>query len=59
MDAEWVAAGSGHPRKYYWLTATGRERLRRMAATWTEFSANVDTLLAPVLAGKERSRAQR
>ncbi len=59
VDAEWVDARSGHPRKYYWLTTTGKERLRRMAAAWAELSANLDALLEPVLDRKERIRARR
>src|SRR5438477_11057350 len=27
VDSEWVDAGSGHPRKYYRLTAAGEKRL--------------------------------
>ncbi len=59
VDAEWVDARSGHPRKYYWLTGPGRDRLRRMALTWAEFSSNLDALVEPVLDRKERTRAQR
>jgi PadR family transcriptional regulator PadR len=59
VGAEWVDAGSGHPRKYYWLTASGKERLRRMARAWAQLSANLDALLAPVLERKEASRDQR
>src|SRR6201997_1295208 len=31
LTSEWVEAEAGHPRKYYTLTASGRERLREMA----------------------------
>src|SRR5215471_13284141 len=30
VESEWVDAGTGHPRKYYWLTKVGKERLRAM-----------------------------
>ncbi|HVO12632.1 MAG TPA: PadR family transcriptional regulator [Vicinamibacteria bacterium] len=59
VDAEWVDARSGHPRKYYWLSGPGRDRLRRMALIWAEFSANLDALVEPVLDRKERARAPR
>src|SRR3974377_1036375 len=37
--SEWVEAEAGHPRKYYQLTAAGRERAAHMAQTWNQFSA--------------------
>lgn len=49
VDSEWVDAGSGHPRKYYKLTATGAHRLGTMARFWSEFSNKLDALIAPVL----------
>src|SRR5215208_4863338 len=36
VDAEWVDAGSGHPRKYYWLTALGTQRLSHMGRFWIQ-----------------------
>ena len=59
VAAEWVDAGSGHPRKYYWLTVSGKERLRRMARAWAQLSANLDVLLEPVLDSKEAARDKR
>jgi PadR family transcriptional regulator, regulatory protein PadR len=49
VESEWVDAGSGHPRKYYWLTQKGTDRLRRMAQSWVQFSAGLDAAIAPVL----------
>ena len=49
VEAEWVDTGSGHPRKYYWLSPKGSERLRRMARFWVQFSAGLDATIAPVL----------
>jgi PadR family transcriptional regulator PadR len=48
VRSEWVDAGTGHPRKYYWLTGEGRERLRAMARFWTQLSSDLDGLLEPV-----------
>src|SRR6516162_6891489 len=49
VESEWVDAGTGHPRKYYWLTKAGKERLRAMAGFWAEFSGDLDALLGPVM----------
>ena len=53
LESEWVEAEAGHPRKYYSLTRSGRERARRMAATWLEFSAGLSRLIEPVIAKQE------
>ena len=39
VRSQWVEAEAGHPRKYYELTPSGRERATQMGETWTEFSA--------------------
>lgn len=48
LKSEWVEAEAGHPRKYYWLTATGRQRARDMAKTWSDFSESISGLLGRV-----------
>ena len=48
VDSEWVEAEAGHPRTYYTLTRTGRRRVTHMASYWSEFSAKLDQLLAPI-----------
>jgi len=48
VDAEWVESDSGHPRKYYRLTAAGRQRALEMARVWEQFSGRMTTLLAPL-----------
>lgn len=52
VDSEWVEANTGHPRKYYALTAAGKKRAREMAETWSRFSASMGKLLAPLGKGK-------
>lgn len=47
VDAEWVQAEAGHPRKYYALTDAGRRRLAEMAASWRSFADGLDRLLGP------------
>jgi PadR family transcriptional regulator PadR len=49
VQSQWVEAEAGHPRKYYELTPSGRERATRMAQTWTQFSAALGCLIEPVL----------
>ncbi|HVO82354.1 MAG TPA: helix-turn-helix transcriptional regulator [Terriglobales bacterium] len=48
VDSEWVESDSGHPRKYYRLTAAGRRRALEMSRIWARFSASLSTLLAPL-----------
>lgn len=49
LESEWVEAEANHPRKYYRLTSTGRERAREMARLWSRFSATLGNLLSPLL----------
>ena len=55
LQSEWVEADAGHPRKYYWLTAAGRQKVVSMSHFWNSFAANLSQLLKPVLNGKGRS----
>jgi PadR family transcriptional regulator PadR len=48
LASEWVEADAGHPRKYYRLTASGRRRAVQMTQFWSDFSANLAVLLAPL-----------
>jgi PadR family transcriptional regulator PadR len=54
VEAEWVEADAGHPRKYYALTRLGRSRVSEMTEVWDGFARGLDGLLAPVR--KEDSR---
>jgi PadR family transcriptional regulator PadR len=56
LTSEWVEAEAGHPRKYYSLTETGRQRLRVMAEAWTSFSSGLTELLEPVFEVQETTR---
>jgi PadR family transcriptional regulator PadR len=49
LRSQWVEAEAGHPRKYYELTDIGRERVTRMAETWTQFSAGLNRMIEPVI----------
>jgi PadR family transcriptional regulator, regulatory protein PadR len=51
LNSEWVEAELGHPRKYYKLTAAGRQRALQMAQFWSAFSGNLNQLLAPLRKG--------
>ena len=48
VESEWVESDSGHPRKYYSLTAAGRQRALEMAGIWERFSASMGRMLAPL-----------
>jgi PadR family transcriptional regulator PadR len=52
VRGEWVESDAGHPRKYYALTASGRQRVNEMAAIWGRFSASIGKLLAPLRKGR-------
>jgi PadR family transcriptional regulator PadR len=52
VRSEWVESDVGHPRKYYALTAAGKERAREMAGMWARFSSSMGKLLAPLARGK-------
>lgn len=48
VESEWVESEFGHPRKYYRLTASGRQRALEMTRIWDRFSASMSNLLAPL-----------
>jgi len=48
VESEWVESDSGHPRKYYRLTAAGRQRALEMTRIWARFSASMTNLVAPL-----------
>ena len=49
VDSSWVESESGHPRKYYWLTAAGRRQAVAMARYASHFLSQIDPLIAPLL----------
>lgn len=51
LQSEWVGAEAGHPRKYYWLTAVGRRRLKEQIDSWMSFSSNLSAMLQPIIGG--------
>src|ERR1700757_254020 len=44
VRSEWVESDAGHPRKYYALTAAGRQRALEMAGMWARFSSSMGKL---------------
>jgi PadR family transcriptional regulator, regulatory protein PadR len=48
IRGEWVESDTGHPRKYYALTAAGRQRALQMSEIWKRFSSSMGRLLAPL-----------
>jgi PadR family transcriptional regulator PadR len=49
VDAEWEESDSGHPRKYYKLTVTGKKRAVLLAKHSQEFLEKIASLIEPVL----------
>ena len=52
VRSEWVESDAGHPRKYYALTAPGKQRALEMAGIWARFSTSMSKLLTPLARGK-------
>lgn len=48
VESEWVESDQGHPRKYYKLTAAGRQRAVEMSRIWARFAGSMSNLLAPL-----------
>ena len=48
VSSEWVESDGGHPRKYYALTAAGKQRTMEMASVWGRFSAAMAKVLRPI-----------
>src|SRR5664279_356539 len=44
VDYEWKESDAGPPRKYYQLTAKGRDRLREASDYWQKLSGTVENL---------------
>ena len=51
LRSEWVESDAGHPRKYYALTLTGKQRAVEMKETWARFASNMTKLLGPLTKG--------
>jgi len=47
LDYEWKESEAGPPRKYYALTAQGREQLRETLEYWDKLNATVKKLAKP------------
>jgi len=45
LEYKWEESKSGPPRKYYTLTASGRENVAQLKTTWKSLTNSVETLL--------------
>jgi PadR family transcriptional regulator PadR len=54
VDAEWEESVSGHPRKYYKLTAAGRKKTLTLAKNSHEFLRKMLALVEPLLKENQR-----
>ena len=48
VESNWDGPSNGHARRYYKITATGRERLNSMLREWDTFTAAVNLIARPV-----------
>ncbi len=44
LDYHWKESSSGPPRKYYTLTANGKEKLAQLRTTWKSLVESITTL---------------
>lgn len=58
VETQWVESDSGHPRKYYSLTAAGRQRALEMNSIWAKFSASMNNLLKPLERAKTKQTGE-
>ena len=49
IEGQWEESDSGHPRRYYKLTAAGRNRAQALAKHSREFLLKVEALIQPLL----------
>ena len=45
LEYDWKESKSGPPRKYYSLTAEGKQALKTLQATWDNLSSSISQLL--------------
>lgn len=44
LDYEWKESTAGPPRKYYTLTASGKEKLSHLKSTWKSLVESINSL---------------
>jgi PadR family transcriptional regulator PadR len=45
IGSEWVESGTGHPRKYYFLTKDSQKQIAEMTDYWRKFSKTLSKLI--------------
>lgn len=45
VDYKWVESSSGPPRKYYTITAKGKEFLDQLSETWIDLAASTNKII--------------
>ncbi|OFW12108.1 MAG: hypothetical protein A3H96_03690 [Acidobacteria bacterium RIFCSPLOWO2_02_FULL_67_36] len=53
LRAEWVSDEGPHPRKYYAVTARGRQRLAQMSREFRTFTRTIDRLIDEAAIGDQ------
>ena len=54
LESEWETRDSGHPRRYYRLSESGRRRATEMIRRWRAYSDDVEELTRQLLEGGTR-----
>ena len=52
LKSEWEESISGHPRRYYSLTPSGRRRAEAMAEAWDRLVASIEELTKQLVGGR-------
>ena len=57
--AKWdYNAGTGHPRKYYSLTKSGRELLAGMQRSWRDYAGTIEAVITDTSAKQARANVK-
>jgi PadR family transcriptional regulator PadR len=57
VTSEWHAGEGGPGRKFFRITARGREELKSRHANWTAFTAATDKLLSAAATGADKGKS--
>jgi PadR family transcriptional regulator len=53
LDSEWETRDSGHPRRYYRLSAGGRASALEMVKRWKTYNRELGELIEPLIEGDD------
>lgn len=56
LDANWMQEGEARPRKYYALTAKGKQKLATLMRAWRQSVTDIEALLATKASAEQINR---